>query len=367
MQPSTVKSSLDQQVRAFRFVNRMLCRAVLTTWVSWALVFSGIAVAAIPPTPADDFATTNEDQPISFFVVINDTDPDGTVIPTTITLARGPAHGFALIDDLNGVVVYVPAADYNGPDSVDYQICDNDGECAVATLFLTVLPRNDAPRVRRDVVQADAGASMLVEPLLDDDDFRDVGPVMGSGTAGGINAASTTLLAGPFHGDLAEAVPGIPGRYHYTPDPAFFGLDSFQYRVCDLGIPLPALCATAWVQVTVTPLPAFDPNKPLDAEAWPGAPLVLGGWGEERSSPGTFHGSGEKLVSHLQPNTAQILLVYDQQGALVYKAQGTSVAWNIAGYPDDLKLLAGEYVFAWWVDPAVEPWPQRHGKWRVAP
>lgn len=60
---------------------------------------------AIPPTPQDDYATTNEDQPISFFVVINDTDPDGTVIPTTIALAGSPAHGLALVDDLNGTVI----------------------------------------------------------------------------------------------------------------------------------------------------------------------------------------------------------------------------------------------------------------------
>jgi len=93
----------------------------------------------------------------------------------------------------------------------------------VATLFLTVLPGNDAPNVLRDEVHVDAGASVLVEPLSNDDDLREVG----TGAVSGNNAASTTLLSYPFHGALSAAIAGAPGRYHHSPDPAFNGLDSF--------------------------------------------------------------------------------------------------------------------------------------------
>lgn len=85
--------------------------------------------------------------------------------------------------------------------------------------------------------------------------------------------------------------------------------------MCDLGVPLPALCRQAWVQLVVTPLPSFDPNKPLEEESWPGAPVALGGWGEERSAPPTPSDPREFGVSHLEQNSAQVLLVYTQEGA----------------------------------------------------
>ena len=44
----------------------------------------------LPPTPQDDYVTTAEDQPFSAWVVVNDTDPDGTVIATTISLFTPP-------------------------------------------------------------------------------------------------------------------------------------------------------------------------------------------------------------------------------------------------------------------------------------
>jgi len=257
----------------------------------------------------------------------------------------------------------VPAPDYHGPDSVDYQICDDDGECAVATLYLTVLPRNDPPTVRRDVLTADAGATMIAEPLLNDNDHRDPGS--------GIQASSTTLLAGPFHGTLTEATPGVPGRYAYTPDPSFLGLDSFQYRVCDQGLPLPALCGTAWVQVTTSNPGGFDPSKPLQEEAWSGPSLVLGegvlpgghGFLPRSGAPGA---PGVPLaMSHLDDKLTQVLLVYDAQGQVVFRQNGPGLAWSADRKPQNLPLLAGIYTYAWWSEPLLHPWPERSGKFRL--
>ena len=51
-----------------------------------------------------------------------------------------------------GKVLYTPAADYNGPDSYSYKVCDNgttngapDSKCATATVSVTVTEVNDAP------------------------------------------------------------------------------------------------------------------------------------------------------------------------------------------------------------------------------
>ena len=48
------------------------------------------------------------------------------------------------------------------------------------------------------------------------------------------------------------------GTIDYTPDPGFFGTDSFTYEVCDLA----GLCDTATVDITVNAV--NDPPVALD-------------------------------------------------------------------------------------------------------
>jgi len=93
----------------------------------------------------DDTATTNEDTAVDIDIYNNDND-----VPSSGTLSvTDPDNGSVTVDD-NGtaddpsddVVTYTPDADFNG--TVDYTICDADGNCDTATVTVTVNPVVDA-------------------------------------------------------------------------------------------------------------------------------------------------------------------------------------------------------------------------------
>ena len=47
------------------------------------------------------------------------------------------AHGVVVMST-TGTFSYTPAANYNGPDSFTYQVCDADNDCAGTTVTITV-------------------------------------------------------------------------------------------------------------------------------------------------------------------------------------------------------------------------------------
>jgi hypothetical protein len=212
-----------------------------------ALPFAPVSgQAPLPPTPADDFTTTDEESSVYTFVVANDTDPDGTVIPTTISLAGSFANGTALLDNLNGAIVYVPDTDFNGWDSIRYRICDNSGLCATAQLFVDVLPVNDDPVAVRDVLFTEEDATAVLFPAMNDSDPQD--------PLGGIDITSIQVIDSFRFGHVVAGTASFPGSLIYRPDLHFNGADSMRYRVCDIGNPLPRRCAEAWFRVEVVPV-----------------------------------------------------------------------------------------------------------------
>lgn len=211
----------------------------------------------LPPTPADDYTTTDEEVSVYTFVVPNDTDPDGTVIPTTIALAGAFRHGDALVDELNGGIVYVPEVDFNGWDSIRYRICDNDGLCATAQLFVEVLPLNDAPVAEPDMAFLEEDAMAVLEPLVNDADPRDPN--------GGIDATTLRVVDSFRYGHIIAG--STPGTLIYRPEPNWNGSDSMRYEICDLGNPLPSRCSEAWYRVAVVPV--------NDAPVWIEWPTAL--------------------------------------------------------------------------------------------
>ena len=96
----------------------------------------GYQLAAVDDAPVavDDSNTTDEDTPVSGSVVGNDTPSgDGGNLWTKLS---DPAHGS--VSFTNGAYTYTPAANYNGLDSFTYQVCDVDGDCAEATVTITI-------------------------------------------------------------------------------------------------------------------------------------------------------------------------------------------------------------------------------------
>ncbi|TZF84988.1 tandem-95 repeat protein [Pedobacter sp. BS3] len=92
-----------------------------------------------PPQAVNDSKTTLVNTPVVIDVTANDTDPDGTINKTTVTVVAQPAHGAVTVNPANGQVTYTPANNYFGPDSFTYTVKDNDGNISnVATVNISI-------------------------------------------------------------------------------------------------------------------------------------------------------------------------------------------------------------------------------------
>ena len=93
------------------------------------------------PFASDDIASTNEDTPVTFNVLGNDTDPD--LDPLTVVSATA-TNGTVVVNP-DGTLTYAPDPDFNGTATVTYLITDGNGGFSTATAVITVAPVNDAP------------------------------------------------------------------------------------------------------------------------------------------------------------------------------------------------------------------------------
>ncbi|MBT8240332.1 MAG: cadherin-like domain-containing protein, partial [Acidimicrobiia bacterium] len=91
-----------------------------------------------PPVANDDADTTPEDTPVTTDVTANDTDVDGTIDPTSVTEVTAPSNGTISIDLGTGEITYTPDLTFNGIDTYEYSVCDDDGACDTATVTITV-------------------------------------------------------------------------------------------------------------------------------------------------------------------------------------------------------------------------------------
>ncbi|HEV2889153.1 MAG TPA: Ig-like domain-containing protein [Frankiaceae bacterium] len=195
-----------------------------------ATVTVTVTAANDAPIAADDALTATEDGSGSVNVLTNDGDADGDAL--TVTVTGAPAHGTTSV--AGGVVTYTPAADYSGPDSFTYTVCDASDACDTATVTVTVTAANDAP------------GGLASTGFTTDEDTPHSGTLPTATDPDG-DALTYSAATQPDHGSVTV---NANGTYTYTPDPNYAGGDSFTYRACDAD----AACVTATATVTVTPV-----------------------------------------------------------------------------------------------------------------
>ncbi|MBL9123977.1 MAG: tandem-95 repeat protein, partial [Planctomycetaceae bacterium] len=186
---------------------------------------SNIATVTIrvnnPPIAVNDTATTPEDVPVAINILANDTDTDGTLVPSSVTIITGPLHGTLVVNPSTGVVTYTPNQNYNGADSFTYTVRDNDGaESNVATVSITILAVNDPPVAVDDPTTTDIGAPVVIDVLANDTDVD-----------GTLVPSSVTIVSGPTNG--TATINPVTGAITYTPNPGFVGGDLIVYTVKD--------------------------------------------------------------------------------------------------------------------------------------
>jgi hypothetical protein len=183
------------------------------------------------PIAVNDTETVNEDGVLTSTVTGNDT-PSGDG-GNTWSVVTTTTHG-TLVFNPDGSYTYTPTANYNGPDSFTYKVCDIDGDCSTAIVNITVVPVNDIPLAVNDAVSTNEDVAIHSTVTGNDTPSPDGGNIW--------SVVTTTT-----HGTL---VFNTDGSYVYTPNANYNGPDSFTYKVCDIN----GDCATATVNITVIPV-----------------------------------------------------------------------------------------------------------------
>ena len=200
-----------------------------------ALVIININASDILPVAVDDFETINEDETLSSTVAGNDSGLEDT--PVIFTVLTDVSNG-ALTLNTNGTYTYIPDPNFNGTDVFTYQVCDVDGDCATATVTITVNPVNDPVFANNDFASVDEDGVLNGTTVLVNDGDLD----------GSVLTVNTTPVVDVTNGTLTL---NSDGTYIYSPNPDFNGADSFTYTVCNDENPQE--CTTAVVTITVNP------------------------------------------------------------------------------------------------------------------
>ncbi|MEM7734300.1 MAG: Ig-like domain-containing protein [Deinococcota bacterium] len=188
-----------------------------------------VGTGPIPPIANDDSAETPAGTPITIPLTANDTDSDGTIDVTTVTLLDPvtgtpvttltiPGEGTYVVNP-DGSVTFDPVGGFSGlVTPVTYVVEDNDGNLSnPATIIINVLP--DA---RDNITTTPAETPLSINVLGND--------------TGTLLPSSVTPTSTPSNGTVSvDNDPTSPtfGQIIYTPNPGFSGEDTFTYSAVD--------------------------------------------------------------------------------------------------------------------------------------
>ena len=108
-----------------------------------------------PVAVADPAVTTEEDTPVTFDVLGNDTDPDDGDTLTVMTITTQPGRGSVVLDTNTQMLTYTPAKDDHDTYTFMYTARDDDPvrrlTSPAAQVTVTVNPVNDAPEFETEM------------------------------------------------------------------------------------------------------------------------------------------------------------------------------------------------------------------------
>ncbi len=98
-------------------------------------------------------------------VLANDSDSDGTIDATSVTVVTDVQHGTTTVDAVTGEVTYVSDENYEGEDSFTYRVKDNAGAWSnSATVSIELLPPPNVPPVSIDIVISRKSVTREIKP-----------------------------------------------------------------------------------------------------------------------------------------------------------------------------------------------------------
>ena len=166
------------------------------------------------PVAVKDNKSTNEGVCVNIDVQINDSDPEAEVLTTSII--DNANHGTAILLNSDSLQ-YCPNNNYNGKDTILYQICDPHGACDIDTVFITVIPVNDDPNANADKKTTNKNVCITVKVQINDTDPD--GDALTSSIVKNANFGTGTVV----NGDSIS----------YCPNNDYVGNDTIFYEICD--------------------------------------------------------------------------------------------------------------------------------------
>jgi VCBS repeat-containing protein len=94
---------------------------------SAAVTVTLTVLANQPPVAADDTVNTPRNTPLTINVLANDSDPDGNLLPATVTIVTPPNKGGTATVNADGTVSYTPKLNFRGTENFTYQVSDSLG------------------------------------------------------------------------------------------------------------------------------------------------------------------------------------------------------------------------------------------------
>jgi RHS repeat-associated protein len=185
-----------------------------------------------PPLPADDTYTVHDHLFVGGPNALRENDSDPENDPISVTWYTQTAHGTVNYSHSDGSLSYQPNLGYTGSDGFIYNLCDNLGLCATATVTFNVV---NGPPVAVNDTYSVRGSLNVPGPnaLRANDSDPDSDP---------FSVTSFTLTA---HGTVNYSF--SDGSLSYVPNQGYLGVDSFTYQICDgLGA-----CSSATVTLNV--------------------------------------------------------------------------------------------------------------------
>lgn len=182
------------------------------------------------PVASPDNATVTRDSSVIVNILANDTGLADAPLSVTIT---SPAVNGTVTVNADNSVTYTPNAGFTGADSFIYRVSDANGESAIATVNVVVLPTT-IPIAMNDMATVVSGGMVIISVLDNDTGLSDT-------------PLTVTLSSPPANG---TATVNADNTITYIATAGFVGIDSFTYTITDAD----GDSSTATVNVTVNPI-----------------------------------------------------------------------------------------------------------------
>jgi len=172
------------------------------------------------PTADDDAACTDENTSIGINVIANDSDSDGTIDPSSVTITLSPADGELSVHPATGVVTYTPDPGSCGLDSFRYTADDDDGAASNEATVTVDVMCDDPPLAINDLYSVAEGETLAVG-----------GPgILANDVTSPWEPLSAVLVSDVSHGTLSL---NPDGSFTYIHDGSETTSDSFSYYAFD--------------------------------------------------------------------------------------------------------------------------------------